>query len=478
MNKALVTKLKRLKSEYLLKQKSYYDDEIKNTSEFKKVYGKLEYSAPIEPNKKINEPCKPEKLYFKYNIENCYKRNGNKEFELFTLDEYIRNNINNSDYEEIKKRSALSERIESSSNLGNLKIRYVWVLLISWLFCLVSVILISFPYIFHWSLDLTVALNLIGGMVFILGELLTFYNDKTGLLLNAIIGPFLYLREVFKQIRISTTDVINRELQLRFKEDFVEYIENRYPVWFGYPVNFKEFYLEFSKKCNMFNEEEIKNAFSSLLEYKEDENNYYFKIKEENEKWLTNSERNPNKEPHVAPSGYYDYINDYKKYETNLKKYNKNNQEWEEYKKYKNYYDNAKIEHEKQSIKKAREVIEAEQEKRFNDFIGKLDIEYPEKYYYCLDDIIEILELGKANDLGSAFAYKEMRDLEQRRIEALKPKKYRVTVVYDDKIPDIIYGRYKREERTTTVDVVANSEAEAIIAAKNMIEGAKRAYLR
>lgn len=52
MNKSLVTKLKRLKSEYLLKQKSYYDDEIKNTSEFKKVYGKWEYSAPIEPNKK------------------------------------------------------------------------------------------------------------------------------------------------------------------------------------------------------------------------------------------------------------------------------------------------------------------------------------------------------------------------------------------------------------------------------------------
>lgn len=313
-------------------------------------------------------------------------------------------------------------------------------------------------------------------MVFILGELLTFYNDKTGLLLNAIIGPFLYLREVFKQIRISTIDVINHELQLRFEKDFAEYIENRYPCWYGYPVNFKEFYLEFSKKCNVFNEEEIKNAFSSLLEYKEDENNYYFKIKEENEKWLTNSERNPNKEPHVAPSGYYDYINDYKKYETNLKKYNKNKQEWEEYKKYKNYYDNAKTEHEKQSIEKAREVIEAEQEKRFNNFIGKLDIEYPEKYYYCLDDIIEILELGKANDLGSAFAYKEMRDLEQQRIEALKPKLYQVIVIYDE-CSDFGYEKKWREENRC-VEVEANSEAEAITAAKNMVEGAKRAYLR
>ena len=251
------------------------------------------------------------------------------------------------------------------------------------------------------------------------------------------------------------------------------FLRRTYPEWRGYPVFLdKKSEKELSKLFGWF-------KFHSMVGKDPATGEKCVKPIPESEKYLINPSRSEDKEPrHFEPdSPFGKYLKDKtrwnrvtEEYEAKLEEYRQNKGAWA--------FDEAtKAEIEaaqRPIIEKIRGEMMARNAKAFDDYVKTIDGLYPESEYGNLYRVIDILEDGRADDVGSALRYMDQLRAEERRLDAIResqqtqangPREYSV---YVDYYKNSLYG-----ETTATVEVEANSEAEAINAAMNMILGAK-----
>ena len=441
MNKDLICKLKLLKNEYDKISKYYSDEEIQQTARFKELKSHGFVWKPLEPLDKLdkpNEPVEPERPDM-YNI--CCKL-GYVEFVNafyeWTKDEFAKN-------------------------------------LYDWKVCLNTSYISSLSLI---AKNTNISFKIMTKFQrYLCRKVIPVYSN------DSLYGLRKRLKYVFKKYELP--------------KSLENYITKAYPAWYGYPYNVLDFYKELAKiskysngKVNIYTEKNVKlfkAAFKSMINFDtngynemslDNLKNYYFKVSDDCKQFLVNLNRN-SKEPHyylVYTSNemvdyrkkYFQYLNEDRDYIDDLCKYKDNAAEWDEY--YKELEDyNEEVQ---TIIKKVRDEIQKNDKDSFDSLLEKLDLDYPEKRYYCIDEIIDILECGLADDLVSALKYKDYLDIENKKIRENQSKIFSVKVYYNHE--DINHDWHKDWK---TVDVEAKSAAEAINAAMNMVANSTSAEL-
>ena len=322
------------------------------------------------------------------------------------------------------------------------------------------------------------------------GEHGEFYFDVKKILLfpfkltdDGLSGEIITLEELFEATNIPK--YLKRFLKTsKFKEKYSTealnlletFLRRTYPEWRGYPVFLdKKNGKELSKLFGWF-------KFHSMVGKDPATGEKYVKPMPKSERYLTNPSRSKDKEPrHLEPdSPFGRYLEDKARwnrvtgeYETKLKEYRENRDAWA-------YDEVTKAEikaAQRPIIEKIRGEMIARNAEAFNDYVKTIDGLYPESEYGNLYRVIDILEDGRADDVGSALRYMDQLKAEERRLDAIReqtqangPREYSVYVDY--------YSNSLHRETSYIVDVEANSEAEAINAAMNMTPGAIRAYVR
>ena len=451
MNKELIEKLKKLKAAYDVSLKPVSDEEVLESEEYADLLNELP-PEPKQPSETLGEPKAPEEK--KISLYQPFRYTSDKHgLELLSWKEFFKR-LDEEDHR--NRHSYKFSRAEFIRRLCSLIITP-----------LISAALFAFPYVFDWALGWKIGLNIAGGIVALIFLFMAFA---------------IYCDGGLGQSHRKMSDYKSRMKGVRNAKK--KYFTYYYPDWCGYPFRVSDMDLKVFKE--LFGDDP--NASNAILETKRDgtvvdtgfEENGEVSIIYPDPKvkdHLTNSERDPDKNPGFAPGNLWDYVNAVKEHEKKLAKFRKNDENWRKYNEAHSKYERQRQE----AFEEAREEIEAGRVQALTIVAGISDLAFPEKHYSDLGEIIDILETEKAEDLKGAFAYLDSRSLEMHRIseeasvrraeaKAKGPQKYRVSV----KTYEASFGKHCWE----VVEVEARSEAEAINAAMNMVQGALEAHIR
>lgn len=195
---------------------------------------------------------------------------------------------------------------------------------------------------------------------------------------------------------------------------------------------------------------------------------------------MKNPKRSTKYNDHYAPGNYWTYRNNDKEYHLKLEENERYDQikleDNEKLAEYNKTIDKVKDKVRK-ILKKNKEIDRKKIETEYREKIAKIEDDYPdeyigEKYYPDLDEIIELIKSGRADTIKEAINLFEEIKYKERQLEIQREEAEERNRLEREKNRKIKYTvRVERYDGDSFVDVVANSEAEAISAAMNMVKG-------
>lgn len=477
------------------------DEEVISSKEYKDeiqhiIKPELTLDDPLKLDEVLEveseQPIKPEfNPPFKYN-------DSLHEVEFMSYKECFPESLKDISDRETKKEAGLNIRNKDDE---------IKKIIISAIFTLLTFFLLGFPYIFNWHISAKIILTIIG--VIILSYRLLFEarsnifidnysREHKDIIYREQEDNYYRDKGIFKKIFLWVPlifhiwNLVSGNCKYKFVlhkmysytiEERKKYLNYYFPDWYGYPYRVSD--LDKDEFKLLYSNEELNQNYGSndkkgfpFCDGVDKNELVIFPIQSVIEH-MKNPKRLTEYGSHYAPGNYWTYRDNDKEYHLKLETNQRYDQiKLEEKKKLAEY--NKKIGKIKDKVRKIlKKKKEADRQEKiakietaYREKIAEIERDYPdeyigEKYYYYLDEIIELIKSGRADTVKEAINLFEEMKYKERQLEIQREKNQKIEYcvfvnTYDD---------YHR------VNVVANSEAEAINAAMNMVEGSVRARI-
>lgn len=364
---------------------------------------------------------------------------------------------------------------------------------ISVIFTLLTLFFLGFPYIFNWHISAKIIFTIIG--VIILSYRLLFEVHIDILKDNDYKDQGIF-KKIFLWVPLNfyIWYLASGKYEYKFDlhriycctiNDRKKYLNDRFPDWYGYPFRVSD--LDKDEFKLLYSNEELNQSYGSdnkkgfpFCDGVDKNELVIFPIQSVIEH-MKNPKRSTRYNNHYAPGNYWTYRDNDKEYHLKLEENERYDQlKLEDDEKLAEY--NKKIDKVKDKVrkilKKNKENDRQKIETEYREKIAKIEDDYPdeyigEKYYPDLDEIIELIKSGRADTIKEAINLFEEIKYKERQLEIQREEAEERNRLEREKNRKIKYRvRVKTYDGASFVDIVANSEAEAISAAMNMVKGA------